>query len=222
LAGGFPAGILSGQPALENFYTLWCMSFLNNIGRHCIMETYLRLKDSAYAFADEVSRLANFEMRNCYNCGKCTAGCPVGFIMDPPIHKIMELVQFGRREELLRSTGIWYCVSCETCSTRCPKECKPSKVVDVLREIALREKKYPDDIARILAFHEAFLESVRKTGRLHEIGMIRDYKLRTFNLFEDVIVGLKMLAMGKLRFFPAKVKDRKAIEKIFHRFCDNK
>jgi heterodisulfide reductase subunit C len=182
------------------------------------METSVRLEESAYAFLEEVSRLAHFRMKDCYLCGKCTAGCPVGFIMDPPIHKIMELVQFGRREELLRSPSIWYCVSCETCSTRCPKECKPSKVVDVLREIALREKKYPDEIARILAFHEAFLETVRKTGRLHEIGMIRDYKLRTFNLFEDAVLGLKMLAKGKLRFLPEKVKDKKTLERIFRRY----
>lgn len=186
------------------------------------MESYLKIQELDSSFADEVSRLANFSMKECYNCGKCTAGCPVGFIMDPSIHKIMEMVQFGRREELLTSTAIWYCVSCETCSTRCPKECKPSKVVDVLREMALREKKYPDDIARILAFHQTFLQSVRKTGRLYEVGMIRDFKLRTFDLFDDAILGLKMFAMGKIKLLPTKVKDRTTIEKIFRHFWDEK
>ena len=88
--------------------------------------------------------------------------------------------------------------------------------------MALREKKYPDEIGRILAFHQTFLQSVRKTGRLYEIGMIRDFKLRTFDLFDDAILGLKMFAMGKINLLPVKFKDRATIEKIFQHFWDKK
>jgi len=127
-------------------------------------EVIHRIEPQSRKFADEISRRAGFHMWDCYLCGKCTAGCPVAFIMEPTIYEIMQMVQMGRREELLSSTGLWYCVSCETCSSRCPKECKPSKVVDVLREMAIAEGKHPEAIDAILAFHRAFMNSVRKFG----------------------------------------------------------
>ncbi|MCX7766318.1 MAG: 4Fe-4S dicluster domain-containing protein [Candidatus Sumerlaeia bacterium] len=182
------------------------------------MSPTYKLDRDKLTFAEEVSLLARNKMQECYNCGKCTAGCPVAYKMDPPIHLIMEMVQMGRREELLSSPSIWFCVSCETCSTRCPKEVYPSHVVDALRELALRENKVPDEAAHIIAFHRILLESIRKYGRLYEIGMVRDFKLQTLNLFEDINLGIKMFTKNKLRIFPHKIKDRKTIERIFKKY----
>lgn len=182
------------------------------------MSPSYKLEAENRKFADEISRLARNNMWDCYNCGKCTAGCPVAYQMDPPIHKIMEMVQMGRREELLTSASIWYCVSCETCSTRCPKECYPSHVVDALREIALKENKVPDEARHISAFHIALMNSIRRHGRLYEMGLIRDFKLETFRFFDDIPLGIKMFLKQKVTFLPHNIKDRKTIERIFKKY----
>ena len=184
------------------------------------MTTVIEIKKEDFQFADEVAKVGNLDVRKCYQCGKCTAGCPVAKWMDPPVHKIMQLVQMGRRDDVLTSKGIWMCVSCETCTARCPKDAKPSYVVDAVREISLRENLVTREAANVLAFHEAFLESVRKYGRVFEVGMIRDYKMRTLRLMEDVPLGIRMFLLGKLGLKPHKVKDIKTVEKIFEKFFD--
>ena len=177
-----------------------------------------KLQEEKLAFAEEVSNLAHNNMRECYNCGKCTAGCPVANKMNPPIHKIMELVQMGRRDEILTSSSIWYCVSCETCSTRCPKQCYPSHVVDALRELSLTEEKAPDEVRHIVTFHKALLNSIRKYGRLYEIGLIQEHRMQTFKFFDDIPLGIRMFLKGKITLFPHKIKDRKTIQRIFKRY----
>ena len=56
----------------------------------------------------------------CYQCGKCTAGCPAGGFMDNPPARIMRLVQAGYVEEAMQSDSLWYCIGCMTCTARCP------------------------------------------------------------------------------------------------------
>jgi len=180
-------------------------------------ETITRIDTS---FADEMSEMAGFRMQDCYQCGKCTAGCPTSYLMDYPIHQVMLLTLQGRRDELLRSRAIWLCVSCETCTARCPKECKPSVVMDMLRSLAVEEGTINKDERYIVGFHRSFLKSIRKYGRIFEIGMIRDYKFRTFTFTQDVILGVKMFAKGKINLLPDKIKGMKTITKLFNRYSN--
>ena len=66
----------------------------------------------------EVERRLGREVSACYQCGKCTAGCPVAYEMFYPVHAMVRLVQLGRKDDALRSRSQWVCVACETCSTR--------------------------------------------------------------------------------------------------------
>ncbi|MBO7680034.1 MAG: 4Fe-4S dicluster domain-containing protein, partial [Thermoguttaceae bacterium] len=59
-----------------------------------------------------VERLAHTHLADCYQCGKCTAGCPRGDVMDNPPARLMRLSQIGAVEEAARSESIWQCVSC--------------------------------------------------------------------------------------------------------------
>ena len=61
---------------------------------------------------------------NCYQCGKCTAGCPLASEMDYSPHQILRMLQLdlpGMEEEVLGALSIWLCLTCETCATRCPQ-----------------------------------------------------------------------------------------------------
>ena len=111
-------------------------------------------------------------MARCYQCGKCTAGCPMAGYMDLMPHQVMRLVQIGDEssaEKVLSCAAIWSCAGCLTCTQRCPQELDPAAVMDVLREKSCDEKKVSPKQKKVLAFHRAFLKTVESTGRMSRV-----------------------------------------------------
>jgi heterodisulfide reductase subunit C2 len=154
----------------------------------------------------------------CYQCGKCSAGCPVNNEMDYPPSVVMRMLQLQEEETdklILKSNSIWLCVTCEMCYSRCPMEIDIPKMMDFLREKAYKEKLSNKKSKAIIAFHKAFLNSIKRTGRLHEISLLGEYKLATFDLMKDVNLAPAMLAKGKLHIFPDKIKNTKLMKRIF-------
>ena len=154
----------------------------------------------------------------CYQCGKCTAGCPVAERMDLRPSVIMRMLQTGdavAEDEILRSLSIWLCLTCETCYSRCPMELDIPKVMDYLRQRSLTEGKVHRDARDIVAFHKSFLNTVESNGRLHEMGLVIDYKLHSGNLLQDVMLAPEMFSKGKLHILPERIKDRKGLSRLF-------
>ena len=161
----------------------------------------------------------------CYQCGKCSAGCPVADEMDYTPSMVMRMLQTGQdieAEKLLHSMSIWLCVTCEMCVTRCPMEIDIPKVMDFLRQKSLNENKTNPKARKIIAFHKSFLDSINYTGRLYEMGLIVDYKIRTGDLMQDVAVAPKMFFKGKLNPIPELIKGRKKMSEIFKNSKMNK
>jgi len=156
----------------------------------------------------------------CYQCGKCSAGCPVRYYMDIAPNKVVRLIQLGFYDEALKSSTPWICAGCLSCSVRCPKEFNLAGFMDAVREIAL-EQGVKVNQKQIIRFHKAFLNQIKKYGRLYEIGLVADYKMKTLELLKDVDTAPGLFLKGKLGIFPEKIKDRKAIRKIFEK-TDNK
>ena len=160
----------------------------------------------------------------CYQCGKCTAGCVLASEMSFPPSYLMRLLQTGTEknyERVLQSKTIWMCVNCENCLGRCPMEIDIPKVMDYLREQSLSQKKAHSEAKPIIAFHRPFLDSIKYTGRLYEMGLIGAFKARTFRLTQDVALAPKMYMNGKLHLMPEMVNDRKGIKEIFSKTIDN-
>jgi len=126
----------------------------------------------------EVERRLGREVSTCYQCGKCTAGCPVAYEMFYPVHAMVRLVQLGRKNDALRSRSQWVCVACETCSTRCPKDVDPARLMTVLREMAQEEGCVNAEEVDIYDFHQSFLASLRRFGRVYELGLVASYKMK--------------------------------------------
>ena len=76
----------------------------------------------------------------CYQCGKCSAGCPMAKYMDILPNQMIRFAQLGLEEALLSSNAIWLCVSCLTCNTRCPKGVKIAEVIEAIRRVRLRAR----------------------------------------------------------------------------------
>lgn len=172
------------------------------------------------SFKNEIKRVTAISTDKCYLCGKCSAGCPLAEEMDYPPSVIMRMLQSGNEElkqKVLKSFTIWVCLSCEACHSRCPMSIEVPKIMDYLREVSLREKKTNPRAKEIIAFHKSFLNSIEKTGRLYEIGLLADYKLRTLKIMQDVQLAPVMYLKGKLNIVPELIHDRKGISAIFSR-----
>lgn len=87
--------------------------------------------------AEKVEKISGQNIYACYQCGKCSAGCPMIDSMDYMPNQAMKLLQMGS-EEILNSKTMWMCASCHTCSVRCPRDIDLSAVMEALRLIYLR------------------------------------------------------------------------------------
>jgi heterodisulfide reductase subunit C len=171
-------------------------------------------RDLDTTFRDEVEKKAHTRLSSCFQCLKCSCGCPMVYEMDYMPAQIIRMVNLGMRDEVLRSKTIWVCASCETCTTRCPNDIDIAHIMDTLREMSLREGKAVEE-ERLRRFHEAFLSAIKTWGRVHELQMIGTYKLKTRTFMEDADVGMDMFKRGKIKLIPEPIKGRKAVKRIF-------
>lgn len=91
-----------------------------------------------------------------------------------------------------------------------------SKVMDALRQTAIARGEATAEPS-IKTFHETFLKSVERMGRVHEVSMLGEYKIRSMDLFSDIFLGVKMFLKGKLVLIPKAIKGMGEIKRIFRK-----
>lgn len=170
-------------------------------------------------FCAEVERRSGTSISACLQCHKCSTGCPVGPEMDLLSSQVMRLIHLGAERELLESSAIWLCASCGACTTRCPMGIDIAGVMDALRIMAVENKvDLPD--ARSEAFNRSFLRSVRRHGRVYEMGMLTAYKMRSRDFMSDMDKAPKLLAKKKLSLLPNRSGAADEVKKVFDRAED--
>ncbi|MHB9032420.1 MAG: 4Fe-4S dicluster domain-containing protein [Anaerolineae bacterium] len=97
------------------------------------------------------------QIKVCYSCGTCTAGCPVteADARYSP-RRIIRQVLLGQRQAVLADSIMWYCETCYACSAYCPQNVKFGDVMRALREMAVVEGH----------FTPQFLQRIRNVDRL--------------------------------------------------------
>jgi heterodisulfide reductase subunit C2 len=173
--------------------------------------------------------LAPTRWTDCYQCGKCTAGCPVAATVDLAPNQVVRALQLGNFEKAMTSDAIWACVSCQTCSTRCPQSVDCAGIMDALREVSLQRGLASPQQKTVVAFQQAFLDNIRRNGRLDEIELIAEFKFRALPserslgfLLKDAGLAPQLQRRGKLHLRGEKVKDRAIVRRIFERCRDGK
>jgi heterodisulfide reductase subunit C len=166
------------------------------------------------AFADEVKARSGENIAACYQCAKCTAGCPMAPEMDITPNQVMRCVQLGARDIALGASSIWLCTTCTTCTTRCPRDIDLARVMDTLRAMALESGVKLAEPQTPL-FYRIFLGLVRRRGRQNELALMAAYGLMTRNPFKDLMLGQKMFLKGKLSPIGPKVRAIAQVRRLF-------
>lgn len=172
----------------------------------------------------EAEPFERLHIADCYQCGKCSAGCPVVEQMDVLPNQLVRLAQMKRFDRALKCEAIWKCVSCMTCSTRCPKSVDCAGVMDALRSLAVERGTVSEERRRTVLFQQAFLDNIRRNGRLCEVELIGLFKTKAFFadrniplLMKDAMLAPQLMKRGKFHLRGERVKDRGVVQRIFDR-----
>jgi ferredoxin len=87
-------------------------------------------------FLAEISALGGESIRKCYQCGSCTANCPLTAKIKAFPRRTLRLIQLGLVERALRSPDMWLCSACSTCKAACPRQADPGEIMAALRRYA--------------------------------------------------------------------------------------
>ena len=164
-----------------------------------------------------VEELSGQKVSACFQCEKCTNGCPVAFAMDVVPHKLMRFLQFGLEDEILHSYTIWLCASCQTCSARCPNGIDIAHIMDTLRQIA-QHKGIKASQYNVPIFHSAFLSSLKRHGRVLETELAITYAWEgepLIGILKLVRVGFAMFLRGKIKLHPSRVHAIGQVRNLF-------
>jgi heterodisulfide reductase subunit C len=115
-------------------------------------------------FCDEVASLPGGEnIKKCFACGTCAAGCPVTNIDEEyNCRKIIRQVILGMREEVLKSPVIWFCLLCYRCTARCPQQVNFADIMKALRYLAIKNGYVAADMLSSSNEVDAYAQMLRR------------------------------------------------------------
>ena len=178
-----------------------------------------------YHFLEQLEAAGHYQASACFQCRKCTNGCPVTFAMDLYPDEVIRLVIIGQPEVVLSCHTIWVCAACETCTTRCPNDVKIAELMDGLKEMAI-QKGIPSPQPQILTLHDTFLKNVKRWGRTFETTFLPQYLLRSGEFLRlwqtgtwrnEIKLGWLMTRKKRFPMLPKTIKGKKEVRKILGR-----
>ncbi len=175
----------------------------------------LKITASENKLREEIERACGVDLDLCYECGKCSGGCSTGHHYDFTPRKIIQMIRLGNVEsadKLLQMDALSICVSCRLCLERCPSGIDTPKIIDYLREMAIKREVAPKRPGVDL-FNTLFLDEIARRGRVSELSLIARFKIKTGDLWSDLETGIRLLFKGKLNPFTPGVKARGQIRK---------
>jgi heterodisulfide reductase subunit B len=149
------------------------------------------------ALAERVEGATHQNPYLCYQCLRCSSGCPMAEHFDLLPSEVMRAVQEGD-ESVAQSRTVWLCASCQTCNTRCPQGLDIPGIIDHFRQQTVDNASVPET-AR---FFKAFLRNARLFGRVYEAGLMGELNMRDLKPLRDLPMGLRMIRKGKIRLAP--------------------
>lgn len=153
----------------------------------------------------------------CIQCGTCGGSCPSAADMDHTPRMLFAMIRAGLRDEVLRSTTPWMCVSCYFCAVRCPQEVHIPDVMYAVKAIATRDGHVPDATAP--DFSKTFVANIHRYGRSYEVGLAAKHYLRHYPLRLPGMapMGIAMVTKGRMGFTPHRIHGVEGLRAILAR-----
>jgi len=164
------------------------------------------------SFLDEIETRSEVTVSECYQCCRCTNGCPVASDMEIVPHRVMGYILKGEREKVLSSTSPWRCLQCATCSIRCPNGIDIAHVFEILRRLAIESGLAAK--GGTWCFDDLIIKSVARHGRLSELEAVTRYRLSNREFLKDAAMGIDMLKRGRIGLTSHNVRGRKTLGAI--------
>ena len=171
------------------------------------------------SLSEKVLKKSGENVYSCYQCGKCTSGCPSHSFMENGPSELIRFVQLGMAGKIKKGNTIWICLSCQTCTTRCPMGIDIAHIIDTLK-IMMQDKeirshvKYPRIRKNVELFNSLWMKMLKYIGRMYEPGLVGIYNLLAGNPSKDLGLAFKMLKKGKLNLLPS-IKKPSLMTKMF-------
>lgn len=85
----------------------------------------------------DIKKYGAFDVSKCFNCGNCTAICPLAKEDSPFPRHLIRRASIGDKKAVLEAKGTWLCFYCGECSKTCPREAKPGAFMAAARRYAI-------------------------------------------------------------------------------------
>lgn len=156
------------------------------------------------------------DVRDCYQCGNCSAGCPAAFTFDYTPNQVMRMLQVGLVDEVLDSSAIQLCIQCLTCTARCPRNIDIAGIFEDLKTVVTAQER--DVPEHVRTFNKTFLDAVARFGRLPEFYDMARFYVGTMNpkmALGNVGIAVPMVTKRKLKLIPRRAKGADEVSRIY-------
>ncbi len=148
--------------------------------------------------------IGDHDPQACYECTKCTSGCPVSKInQEFAPHMIVVLTRMGFTDEVITGKEIWKCAQCLTCKERCPQSVAPSDLITALRNVAFTEGVDVPKGFKLIA------QKIYKGGTIGEPAEVMS---RDMEFYDREELGLPEIEFKNAELFQKEMSTTKLIE----------
>ena len=144
-------------------------------------------------FLHELKDYGAVGIEKCFNCGTCTAICPLTDDQHPFPRDMIRLAQLGLKDRILETTDAWQCYYCGECSQTCPKGAEPGETMMAIRR-------------RLTAQYDS-------SG--HGAKLYRSEKAVFTSIIKGVLLNLFLLVLLYVFGFAHLVTDRVELNTVF-------
>lgn len=163
----------------------------------------------------EIASEAGVDVKDCYQCGKCTAGCPLADGMDLMPREVIRYLQLGAIDVVLDAKTPWICAQCDVCSSRCPQNVDICSVMRAVRQASKRAGKRPVPEADI--FDDEFIANVRAHGVSNEQYLAAAFNVKSGHLMQDADNAVRMLTRGMVGVAMHNIEGRAEVSALIDR-----